>query len=429
MKYLHATKCGRALLTLGFIGFWLLFNTGAVAALPQDQINALNTGIYYFDTNDSIACSFPITSTSSAAPPSQTQINNAKTVIGIAKTDNLGQQGALIGLMVGLAESGLHNLANANMPVSLSAPGQEGDNQGQAHDYDSVGVFQQRISTGWSTLAPGNSKVYSDPAASQNYSNGFPQAVYQVMTPAYAAQAFFGSPPGAKMPSALSKGLQNIGGWQTMQPWEVAQKVQGSAFSSGSNYRNEMPAAQALLNQYWATAPAVPLPVALNSGTTTATPTSTTLTCPNGGSSSTATQAVIQAGLDEISKNIPYVLGGGGPTGPSGSPAGFDCSSFMQYVFFQGANISLPRTAQQQYDATVGQGHTVPKDTLQAGDLLFYGSSPTNIQHVALYIGSGQIIEAAHTGTNLLQTQMYDLAAPGEPLQGIGYYPPIGGIS
>src|SRR5262245_50667412 len=41
------------------------------------------------------------------------QIENAKAIMGIAKTLQLGEKGALIGLMVGLAKSNLKNLANA----------------------------------------------------------------------------------------------------------------------------------------------------------------------------------------------------------------------------------------------------------------------------------------------------------------------------
>jgi cell wall-associated NlpC family hydrolase len=58
------------------------------------------------------------------------------------------------------------------------------------------------------------------------------------------------------------------------------------------------------------------------------------------------------------------------------------------------AGISLPRTAQTQHDA----GPLVPADQpLLPGDLVFYGT-PTNIHHVGLYIGAGQMIHAPTFG-------------------------------
>lgn len=407
------------LLWLGFYG------SLGVSALSQNQHLALIEGATYFNTEDSGACGSTVSAAvgGSTASPSQNQIANAKIVMGIAKTENLGEQGALIGLMVGLAESSLTNLANSGIPVSESNPGKQGD----GNNWDSLGIFQQRVATGWSTLAPAaDQTIEGDPLASQQYTNQHPDAVNQVMTPAYAAEAFFGSPPGANAPSAVSKGLQNKSGWQNIDPWLAAQAVQASADSTGSVYKKEMAQAQSLLNQYWDSAAAVSLPVPLSGGNSGTSATGTT-GCAAGGNAS-ITQAVINAGLAEIAKNIPYVYGGGGPNGPSGSPtAGFDCSSFMQYVFYQGAHITLPRTAGEQYNATVGQGHSVQLSAIQPGDLLFYGSSPSNIAHVVMYIGNNQVMQAPQTGMDLDVVPLYKQAAPGETLQGIGFYPPVGG--
>ena len=199
---------------------------------------------------NSCACLSGSVGGGSTGTPSQNQIANAQIIIGIAKTDNLGQAAALIGLMVGLDESGLLVLANTNVPISETFPGKQGDGS----DHDSVGVFQQRPSTGWSTIASGD-------AADSNQA-----AVFQIMNPAYSAEAFFGSAPGSNAPSALSKGLQNVNGWQSMAPWVAAQTVQGSGTASGVNYQKEMPAAQALLTQYWASASPVALPISLTPG-------------------------------------------------------------------------------------------------------------------------------------------------------------------
>ncbi len=58
---------------------------------------------------------------------------------------------------------------------------------------------------------------------------------------------------------------------------------------------------------------------------------------------------------------VPYVFGGTNPT------IGLDCSGLVQLVFRQ-LGIGLPRTAQQQFDATV----RIPRDDLQPGDLVFF---------------------------------------------------------
>jgi cell wall-associated NlpC family hydrolase len=78
----------------------------------------------------------------------------------------------------------------------------------------------------------------------------------------------------------------------------------------------------------------------------------------------------------------PYVYGGA-------SPAGFDCSGFVMYVFAQ-IGVSLPHNAAAQY----GYGMPVSRDQLQPGDLVFFNG----LGHVGIYIGGGQFIHSPHTG-------------------------------
>ncbi|ABW12488.1 NLP/P60 protein [Parafrankia sp. EAN1pec] len=81
---------------------------------------------------------------------------------------------------------------------------------------------------------------------------------------------------------------------------------------------------------------------------------------------------------------IPYLWGGDGP-----AEGGFDCSGLTRAAYLA-AGIDLPRTAQTQYEA----GPVVPPgEPLQIGDLVYYGTA-TNIHHVAIYIGNGQMITA-----------------------------------
>jgi cell wall-associated NlpC family hydrolase len=79
---------------------------------------------------------------------------------------------------------------------------------------------------------------------------------------------------------------------------------------------------------------------------------------------------------------IPYVYGGA-------SPAGFDCSGFIMYVYAQ-VGVSLPHNAAMQY----GYGSPVDRSQLQSGDLVFFNG----LGHAGIYIGGGQFIHSPHTG-------------------------------
>lgn len=94
----------------------------------------------------------------------------------------------------------------------------------------------------------------------------------------------------------------------------------------------------------------------------------------------------------------PYVWGGETPTDPAAAkPGGFDCSGLVQWVFKQ-AGVTLPRVAQTQYDSTA----KLPTGAqLQPGDLLFFGSGPSGISHVGIYVGNTQMIDAPHTGADV----------------------------
>ena len=67
-----------------------------------------------------------------------------------------------------------------------------------------------------------------------------------------------------------------------------------------------------------------------------------------------------------------------------------DCSSFVQYVFGQNG-VSLPRTAESQYNSS--KGKSVDKDKLQAGDVVFFqGTYKSGISHVGIYVGNGKFV-------------------------------------
>ncbi len=79
-----------------------------------------------------------------------------------------------------------------------------------------------------------------------------------------------------------------------------------------------------------------------------------------------------------------YVWGGTSLTN------GADCSGFVQSVM-KNFGISLPRTSREQ--AKVGRA--IKSSEMRPGDLIFYANSSGTVNHVAMYIGNGQIVHAA----------------------------------
>lgn len=96
----------------------------------------------------------------------------------------------------------------------------------------------------------------------------------------------------------------------------------------------------------------------------------------------------IRVDLVEYAKQFlgnPYVWGGTSLT------KGADCSGFVQSVF-KHFNIKLSRTSRTQ----ANDGTKIKASELKAGDLVFYTNSSGTINHVALYIGGGQVIHASN---------------------------------
>ena len=81
-----------------------------------------------------------------------------------------------------------------------------------------------------------------------------------------------------------------------------------------------------------------------------------------------------------------YVFGGASPT------TSFDCSGLVQWCYGK-AGITLPRTAQMQYDAT----QHISLSEAKAGDLVFFHStysSGTYVTHIGIYVGNNQMFHA-----------------------------------
>ncbi len=117
----------------------------------------------------------------------QAQMNNAATIVKTGVSMGIPQRGLIVAIATSMQESRLLNLANTGLPESLNYA-----NEGTGYDHDSVGLFQQRTSTGWGT-------------------------VKELMTPSISASKFFAA-------------LQQVYGWQNMSVAGAAQAVQVSAF-------------------------------------------------------------------------------------------------------------------------------------------------------------------------------------------------------
>jgi len=87
----------------------------------------------------------------------------------------------------------------------------------------------------------------------------------------------------------------------------------------------------------------------------------------------------------------PYARSGAGPSS-------WDCSG-LTMMAWGSAGVSLPHSSRQQFS----RGKTVAKSDLQPGDLVFFYS---DISHVGLYAGNGQVIHAPRHGKSVEYIKM-----------------------
>jgi len=126
---------------------------------------------------------------------------NARLIIQTGRRLGVPDRGIVVALAAAMQESGLRNLSYG--------------------DRDSVGMFQQRPSTGWGTAA-------------------------QLQNPTYATELFFGGPSNPN--AGRTRGLLDIHGWQSMTIAQAAQAVQISAYPDA--YAKWETSAWAWLAQY-----------------------------------------------------------------------------------------------------------------------------------------------------------------------------------
>ena len=113
-----------------------------------------------------------------------------------------------------------------------------------------------------------------------------------------------------------------------------------------------------------------------------------------GGGAGPTVKGGVDAVIAEARKQVgkPYVWGAAGPDS-------FDCSGLTMWAW-RAAGVNLPHFSGAQYSATTH----IPLSQIQPGDLIFY-ESPN--QHVALYIGGGQIIQAINSNRPVEYNSLY----------------------
>ncbi|MEV5506581.1 C40 family peptidase [Streptomyces orinoci] len=279
------------------------------------------------------------------------QIPNAKTIVATGISLGVPAQGQVIALATAMQESRLRNL-----------------NYG---DRDSLGLFQQRPSSGWGT----------------------PE---QIRDPVYASTRFY-------------KALLEVHGWQQMTVTQAAQAVQASGYPDA--YAQWEPLARALQEAIVKTLPNNGKTAQQNTSTTSTTQTAA-IGCTTGADGSqwgTIPEGTVPNGYT-IPKDAPekvrtaldwamHQLGtlyqwGGDCTSPHGpDPMGrCDCSSLMQQAYAH-AGVTLSRTTYTQ----VNEGKPVSLSDLRPGDLLFTRGTAAAPEHVGMYMGSGLVINAPRT--------------------------------
>ncbi|MHA4949881.1 peptidase M23 [Micromonospora sp. SD19] len=115
------------------------------------------------------------------------QMENAEAIVRTGRKMGVPRRGLVIAVATAMQESNLYNVASGVLPESQDYP-----HQGVGWDHDSVGLFQQRSSSGWGPVG-------------------------RLMDPEFATRQFLSA-------------LEQVPGWQRMRLTDAAQAVQVSAY-------------------------------------------------------------------------------------------------------------------------------------------------------------------------------------------------------
>lgn len=121
----------------------------------------------------------------------------------------------------------------------------------------------------------------------------------------------------------------------------------------------------------------------------------------NPASDSESEEAWVKTAIKRLKGQLgkPYVWGG------ETSAEGFDCSGLINYAYNPLLERKLPRTANAMFrDPALKH---IPQNSLRRGDLIFFGiHQRSNADHVGVYLGDGQFIEAPRTGLNVRMSRL-----------------------
>lgn len=284
----------------------------------------------------------------------------AAAIVATARSEGFSDQAAIIAITAAMGESSL----GTNKDAMTGANG-DGDQ----------GLYQQRVR-------------YRDGAW-----YGTPE---QVQDPVWATQTFLN---GTDNQYGHMIGLRDIKGWEGLAPAEAIHRVQRNDPDTNHVYSRNYEKAKLVFQAVSGVDPATIPGVGGVSGLGSA-------NCPPEGEAVTATGdigAVLQYAQEPL--GMDYVFGGGDGNGPGTSniraedrgQTGFDCSGLTAYAFQQGAGINLPRMASQQWAAY--SANAVKESEMQPGDMIFYayGRKGGDVDHVAIYLGDGKMVEASNS--------------------------------
>jgi cell wall-associated NlpC family hydrolase len=86
------------------------------------------------------------------------------------------------------------------------------------------------------------------------------------------------------------------------------------------------------------------------------------------------------------------------------SPAGFDCTGFVMWVFGQ-FNLSLPHNEAGQLES----GESIAADDLKPGDVVVFANTyRRGLSHVGIYVGDGQFAHAADESHGVMLSSLRD---------------------
>ena len=88
---------------------------------------------------------------------------------------------------------------------------------------------------------------------------------------------------------------------------------------------------------------------------------------------------------------IPYLRGG------NSAETGFDCSGFVRAIYKETIGLVLPRSADQQANAT----QKIDKSELKPGDLVFFNTMKRTFSHVGIYLGDNKFIHSPRSGSSV----------------------------